>query len=87
MDNKENLSISPVHYSVWKIQPLDFIRKNNIDFCRGNVIKYILRHEDKNGIEDLKKSYVYLMQHVYYVYGIEGINEISNTNWNVTSVK
>lgn len=29
-------------------------------FCIGNVIKYVCRHERKNGIEDLRKAKWYL---------------------------
>lgn len=37
------------------IQPIEFIMKNNIGFCEGNIIKYICRYKDKNGKEDLLK--------------------------------
>ena len=30
------------------------------DYCKGNVLKYIWRWRDKNGIEDLEKAAVYL---------------------------
>lgn len=43
------------HYKSMKIQPVEFIHANNIGFLEGNVIKYICRHKNKNGIEDLKK--------------------------------
>ena len=29
-------------------------------YCRGNVLKYLLRADKKNGIEDLEKAAVYL---------------------------
>ena len=48
------------HYSRYCIQPTEFIYKNNIPFIEGNIIKYILRHREKNGIEDLKKAKHYL---------------------------
>ena len=48
------------HYSRYVIQPTEFIYKNNIPFIEGNIIKYILRHREKNGIEDLKKAKHYL---------------------------
>lgn len=51
---------SPNHYSRWKIEPLDFIMANDLDFLRGNIIKYIMRYDAKNGVEDLKKARVYL---------------------------
>ena len=47
------------HYKM-AIQPVEFIVKNNIDFCEGNAIKYICRHENKNGVEDIDKAIHYL---------------------------
>ncbi len=29
-------------------------------YCRGNVLKYLLRADQKNGVEDLEKARVYL---------------------------
>ncbi|MBQ5695934.1 MAG: DUF3310 domain-containing protein, partial [Clostridium sp.] len=29
-------------------------------FLRGNIIKYVWRYKDKNGLEDLKKAQWYL---------------------------
>jgi hypothetical protein len=43
------------HYQKHKIQPYTFITANRLSFFQGNVIKYVIRYKDKNGIEDLKK--------------------------------
>jgi len=43
------------HYKKHAIQPYTFITKNKLSFFQGNVIKYVCRYKDKNGIEDLKK--------------------------------
>jgi hypothetical protein len=43
------------HYSKHTIQPYTFITANGLSFFQGNVIKYVVRYKDKNGIEDLKK--------------------------------
>ena len=43
------------HYKDMKIQPVEFITANNLGFIEGNVVKYICRHEAKNGAEDIKK--------------------------------
>lgn len=48
------------HYTDKKIQPLDYILANNLDFCEGNIIKYISRYKQKNGMEDLLKAKDYL---------------------------
>lgn len=50
---------TPDHYD-YRIQPVDFIIKNDIPFCEGNVIKYICRWKAKNGREDLLKARHYI---------------------------
>ena len=35
-------------------------KANDLDFCTGNIIKYVLRHNLKNGVEDLKKAKQYI---------------------------
>lgn len=42
------------HYKL-KIQPYTFIMENNLNFFQGNVIKYVVRYQKKNGKEDLEK--------------------------------
>lgn len=59
-DKLKNDPISPSHYARFKIQPIEFIQTNGIDFMAGNVIKYVCRHDAKNGLEDLKKARSYL---------------------------
>ena len=43
------------HYKSFYIQPYEFISKNNLSFFKGNVVKYVCRYQNKNGIEDLEK--------------------------------
>lgn len=52
--------INPEHYSRWKIQPIDFIMANNLPFWLGNVVKYGMRFDAKDGLQDLKKAREYL---------------------------
>jgi hypothetical protein len=56
------------HYKKYKIQPVEFIHANNIPFLEANVIKYVMRHKDKNGIEDLDKAihYIQLIKQLEY---------------------
>lgn len=42
------------------VQPIELIVSCQLDFCLGNVIKYIARHKKKGGIEDLRKARQYL---------------------------
>lgn len=53
------------HYTNNGIEPIDIMRKNFsydefMGFCKGNVLKYLLRYKDKNGLEDLEKARIYL---------------------------
>lgn len=50
-----DVQVGGSHYKNLKIQPVEYIRANNIGYFEGNVIKYITRWKDKNGVEDLKK--------------------------------
>ena len=43
------------HYKSFRIQPYEFISKNNLSFFQGNVVKYVCRYLTKNKIEDLQK--------------------------------
>jgi phosphoribosyl 1,2-cyclic phosphodiesterase len=52
--------ISPEHYKQFEIEPFDFIHKNGLGFAEGNVIKYVCRWREKDGIEDLKKAIRYI---------------------------
>jgi len=56
------------HYTDYKIQPIEFITSNNIGFIEGNVIKYVTRYKEKNGIEDIDKAihYLELLKELHY---------------------
>jgi len=44
------------HYKDMVIQPVEFNQKNQLNFCEGSVVKYISRHRQKNGLQDLEKA-------------------------------
>ena len=53
------------HYTNNGIQPIEIMKANMTKekyrgFLEGNILKYPLRYEDKNGLEDLKKAKTYL---------------------------
>lgn len=50
----------PGHYKDKAIQPWDFVVSNNLGYLEGNVVKYITRWQQKNGIEDLRKAKHYI---------------------------
>ena len=41
---------------VHKLQPSKFVVENKLLYPEGCVIKYILRHQDKGGKQDLEKA-------------------------------
>jgi|TARA_R100000030_G_C3217986_1_gene115150 hypothetical protein len=57
MKKKDN--INPNYYKEG-IQVTDFILSYNMEWCEGNIIKYVTRYKAKNGLEDLKKAKWYL---------------------------
>lgn len=69
------------HYKKYKIQPTEFIHANGIPFIEGNIIKYVIRHRDKNGLKDLEKAKHYIELLIELEYdrraAIEGNNEVT----------
>ena len=51
----------PSHYTYGNIETIDFIEDKNLNFNRGNAIKYIVRAGHKNDeIQDLEKAVWYI---------------------------
>ena len=59
-NNSLETQVGGSHYKNMCIQPVEFIERNNLGFCVGNIIKYVCRYKDKNGVEDLKKARHYI---------------------------
>ena len=63
--NKEEVN-HPDRYNKGGIEVIDIIKAYTADlkgeeaFDIGNAIKYICRHKDKNGVEDLRKAIFYI---------------------------
>ena len=51
----QDRQIGGSHYKKFKIQPHEFISKNDLSFFQGNVIKYVCRYLNKAGVQDLEK--------------------------------
>lgn len=60
------IQVGGEHYSDLKIQPIEYIYANNLNYFEGNVIKYITRWRKKGGISDLNKAkhYIDLLIHL-----------------------
>ena len=50
------------HYRGKAIQPWDYIVGNKLGYLEGNIIKYVSRWKDKNGVQDLEKALHYLQK-------------------------
>lgn len=57
---EEKNNIKPDHYGGSEIDVISFCQANNLDFMQGNVIKYVFRYKNKNGLEDLEKAKEYI---------------------------
>lgn len=63
-----NDAINPSHYlGNHGMEAIDVLRNFMTEeqfygFVIGNALKYILRHQNKNGLEDLKKAVEYLQK-------------------------
>ena len=66
-----NTQVGGQHYRDFPIQPIEFIQKNNLGFMEGSIVKYICRHAEKGGKQDLDKiiHYAQLLKELEYEEG------------------
>jgi hypothetical protein len=69
MSNPYDTQVGGNHYQTMKIQPAEFINKNEMKFAEGNAIKYICRHVNKGGLQDLEKAKHYIDMIIERDYG------------------
>lgn len=58
--NPLDIQVGGNHYKKFKIQPVELYNIFCIGFGEANVIKYAMRHQDKNGLQDLEKVNHYI---------------------------
>lgn len=66
-DTKSDPVKSPSHYNHGKIQPIDFIRDQDLNYNCGAVVKYVCRAGRKDPSkhkEDLEKAMAYLQHEI-----------------------
>ena len=51
-----DIQIDGSHYKNMAIQPIVYIYANQLPFIEGNIVKYVSRWKNKNGIKDLEKA-------------------------------
>ena len=60
MENPMSNQVGGDHYTRCAIQPWEIIERNGLGFFEGNVIKYVMRYQNKNGLQDLLKAKHYI---------------------------
>jgi hypothetical protein len=45
------------HYKKWPLEPMLVAVVNNMPWAEGEIVKYVVRWRDKNGLKDLKKAH------------------------------
>lgn len=63
-----NKQVGGNHYDM-PIPPVEYIYKNKLGFMEGNVVKYVSRHRQKNGKQDLEKAKHYIDMLIEMEYG------------------
>ena len=73
-DAKDDTVEHPAHYTSGRIEVIDFIEDQKLNYHRGNAVKYISRAGKKDKTkeaEDLKKAVWYLQREIYQIEGKE----------------
>ena len=65
---QDNVNL-PKHYARFKIEPIRFLMENRADPFQFNIVKYTMRHEEKNGEEDLFKMLRYGIMYIRFLRG------------------
>lgn len=77
---KTRRQVGGSHYQL-AIQPIDYIMDNGLDYMQGNVIKYVTRYKNKNGIDDLRKAAHYIEMMIEREQGLRNwFNEEAGTS-------
>lgn len=71
--NNENVN-HPNHYTAGGIETFDYIKaklsKEQLEgYLTGNILKYMSRYKQKNGVEDVKKAEWYMSELIILLEG------------------
>ena len=73
--NALDVQVGGSHYKDCAIQPIEYIHANKLGFAEGNVVKYITRHRQKHGADDVKKVIHYCQLLLELEYGADATSE------------
>lgn len=65
------------HYKRMKIQPIEYILGNELGFCEANIVKYISRYKQKNGVQDVEKVIHYAQMLIAHLEKTNSKNSIT----------
>lgn len=71
---------SPKHYKDTKL--MDLLIERKVPFAEGNIMKYVFRWEEKDGLKDLYKARDYLNALIAFVELRETTQGLSGTSSN-----
>ncbi len=74
-ENPMEEQIGGAHYKNYSIQPMEYSEKNKLTAGEHSVVKYITRHKDKGGLEDLRKAIQCVKLVAWLQYGIDLDND------------
>jgi len=61
MIKKTGIALKSTHYNIGKIQPIDLIVEQRLNFIEGSIVKYVCRYKFKGTpMQDLLKAQQYL---------------------------
>lgn len=68
MPKASDIQVGGSHYKGMAIQHAAFCQANDVPWCEAAALKYICRHRQKNGRQDLEKAIHYLRLCLEYTY-------------------
>jgi hypothetical protein len=60
LETPSRQQVGGAHYKSLPIQPAEYCQRNKLTWCEANVVKYVTRHREKNGRQDIEKAIHYL---------------------------
>lgn len=72
-----DVQVGGSHYKDMVIQPAEYCEYNNIPALEASVIKYVSRHMNKNGVQDLEKAKDLINMIIEMRYEPTGLNHLA----------
>lgn len=78
MSKALEIQVGGNHYKEFKIQPVEFCYHNHIPAIESSIIRYAVRHRNKNKAQDIEKiiQYAKILLQLEYGYTDEQISDL-----------